>query len=107
MAQLVGARPDLEAVACDEDASGSGLRPLVRKTVAEIWSAIAMCRTRTLAKFIRSPGRRERQKQVAAPRWPQPVAESYPGCRVRRRNRGYQTASSSRRVTLSVTKIRR
>jgi putative transposase len=51
--------------------------------------------------------RRGRRKKLAAPRWPQPVAESYPRCRVRRRNRGYQTASSSRRLTLSVTKIRR
>jgi len=35
-------------------------------------------------------------KKLASPRWPQPVAESYPRCRVRRRNRGYRTARSSR-----------
>jgi hypothetical protein len=39
--------------------------------------------------------RRGCRKKLASPRWPQPVAESYPRCRVRRRNRGYQTASSS------------
>ena len=52
--------------------------------------------------------RRGRREKLASPRWPQPVAESHPRCKVHRRNRGRQIASSSRcRLTPSVTKIRR
>jgi transposase-like protein len=48
------------------------------------------------------------EKKPAPPRWSQSVAEKHPRCKVHRRNRGYQIASSSRcRLTPSVTKIRR
>ena len=48
-----------------------------------------------------------REKLETSPR-PQPVAESYPRCKVQRWNRGRQIASSSRcRLTPPVTKIRR
>lgn len=48
-----------------------------------------------------------REKLASSPR-PQPVAESHPWCKVHRRNRGRQIASSNRcRLTLRVTKIRR
>src|SRR3989440_4279456 len=50
-------------------------------------------------------GRRE--KLASSPR-SRPVAESHPRCKVQRRNRGRQIASSSRcRLTSLVTKIRR
>ena len=52
--------------------------------------------------------RRGRREKLASSRWSQPVAESHPRCKVHRRNRGRQIASSSRcRLTPSVTKIRR
>ena len=48
-----------------------------------------------------------REKLASSPR-SRPVAESYPRCKVQRRNRGHQIASSSRcRLTSLVTKIRR
>jgi len=51
---------------------------------------------------------RGRREQLAPARWPQPVAEGHPGCKVQRRNRGCQIASSSRcRLIPHVTKIRR
>src|ERR1700753_2701556 len=50
---------------------------------------------------------RGRREELAAPRRPQPVAEAHPRCKVRRRNRSRQIASSSCRLTPSVTKIRR
>src|SRR5262249_40015791 len=50
---------------------------------------------------------RGRREQLAPARWPQSVAEGHPGCKVQRRNRGYQIASSSRcRLIPHVTKIR-
>src|SRR5271167_2521016 len=50
--------------------------------------------------------RRGRREKLASPRWPQPVAEAHPRCKVHRRNRGRQIASSSRcRLIPSVTKI--
>ena len=52
--------------------------------------------------------RRGRREKLASPRWSQPVAESHSRCKVHRRNRGRQIASSSRcRLIPSVTKIRR
>ena len=52
--------------------------------------------------------RRSRREKLASPRWPQPVAETHSRCKVHRRNRGRQIASSSRcRLIPSVTKIRR
>jgi hypothetical protein len=51
--------------------------------------------------------RRGRREELAAPRRPQPVAQAHPRCKLRRRNRGRQIASSSCRLTPSVTKIRR
>jgi Transposase, Mutator family len=52
--------------------------------------------------------RRGCRKKLASPQWPQPVAENHPRYKVHRRNRGCQIASSSRRrLTPSVTKIRR
>ena len=52
--------------------------------------------------------RRGRREKLASSRWSQPVAESHPRCKVHRRNRGRQIASSSRcRLIPSVTKFRR
>ena len=52
--------------------------------------------------------RRGRREKLASSRWSQPVAENHPRCKVHRRNRGRQIASSSRcRLIPSVTKIRR
>jgi putative transposase len=52
--------------------------------------------------------RRGRREKLASPRRPQPVAETHSRCKVHRRNRGRQIASSSRcRLIPSVTKIRR
>src|SRR5205809_2589290 len=52
--------------------------------------------------------RRGRREKLASPQWPQPVAETHSRCKVHRRNRGRQIASSSRcRLIPSVTKIRR
>src|SRR4030081_3509640 len=52
--------------------------------------------------------RRGRREKLASPQWSQPVAQNYPRCKVHRRNRGCQIASSSRcRLIPSVTKIRR
>jgi hypothetical protein len=46
--------------------------------------------------------------KLASSRWSQPVAETHPRCKVHRRDRTRQIASSSRcRLTPSVTKIRR
>src|SRR5437588_4337734 len=48
------------------------------------------------------------RKTLAAPRWPQPVAENHPRYKVHRRNGGCQIANSNRcRLIPSVTKIRR
>src|SRR5258708_20903689 len=45
--------------------------------------------------------RTSRREKLASPPRPQPVAESHPRCKVQRRNRGRQIASSSRcRLTL-------
>jgi len=46
-----------------------------------------------------------RRKKLAPSQRSQPVAENYPRCKVHRRNRGRQIASSSRRLIPSVTKI--
>src|SRR5205823_1012996 len=52
--------------------------------------------------------RRGRREKLASPQWAQPVAETHSRCKVHRRNRGRQIASSSRcRLIPSVTKIRR
>src|SRR5262249_22856388 len=52
--------------------------------------------------------RRGCRKKLAAPQWPQPVAENYPRDKVHRRNRSCQIASSNRcHLIPSVTKIRR
>jgi putative transposase len=52
--------------------------------------------------------RTSRREKLASPPRPQPVAESHPRCKVQRRTRGHQIASSSRcRLTSLVTKIRR
>jgi hypothetical protein len=49
-----------------------------------------------------------RREKLASPRWSQSVAQSHARCKVHRRNRGCQIASSGRcRLTSSVTKIRR
>src|SRR5262245_44985241 len=49
-----------------------------------------------------------RREKLAPSQRAQPVAENHPRCKVHRRNRGRQIASSSRcRLTPSVTKIRR
>ena len=40
--------------------------------------------------------RRGRREKLASPQWSQPVAESHPRCKILRRNRGRQIASSSR-----------
>jgi len=53
------------------------------------------------------PVGRGRAEKLAAPPRLQPVAKGHPRCEVRRRNRGRQTANSSRRLTPPVTKIRR
>ena len=51
--------------------------------------------------------RRGRREKLASPRRPQPVAESHPRCKVQRRYRGCQIASSNRcRLIPHVTKIR-
>ena len=48
------------------------------------------------------------REKLAPSQRSQPVAENHPRCKVHRRNRGGQIASSSRcRLTSSVTKIRR
>jgi hypothetical protein len=43
--------------------------------------------------------------KLAPARWPQPVAESYPRCKVHRRDKGYIASSSHCRLTPSVTKM--
>ena len=49
--------------------------------------------------------RRGDREKLASPRWSQPVAESDPRCKVHRRNRGRQIASSNRcRLTPAVAK---
>src|SRR5260370_35995964 len=67
---------------------------------------------RTSGKIDRSrhdlQARTSRREKLASPPRPQPVAESHPRCKVQRRNRGRQIASSSRcRLTPGVTKIQR
>jgi hypothetical protein len=52
--------------------------------------------------------RASRREKLASSARPQPLAESHPRCKVQRRNRGSQIASSSRcRLTPVVTKIQR
>jgi hypothetical protein len=52
--------------------------------------------------------RANRRKKLESSARPQPVAESHSRCKVQRRNRGRQIASSSRcRLTPVVTKIQR
>lgn len=45
------------------------------------------------------------EKSWRCSRWSQPVVESHPRCKVHRRNRGRQIASSSYRLIPSVTEI--